>query len=215
MKDETTKHKKPYYLADQLSFLLPFTKSRKRTGTFNLSCSQSPTTNVSQDENGGSTDCESDVYCEMETEYEGREMSGGGEIANSSSFDRTAQLTKKAKVTFGKNKKTSYISTDNSDKAEFNIFEKKHQIQINGLEEDADMNFLKSLLPDMKEMTRAQKRQYKIEILQLAQSILSESIVVSHHCNSSSCFVRCQHQDGSTSPASGTSHSSTWNAVQN
>lgn len=107
-----------------------------------------------------------------------------------------------------------YIPTDDVNKAAYNFFQKKQQMYINP-EEDADMNFLKSLLPDMKEMSPAQKRQYKIEILQLTQSILSEPHVMSHNSNPSSYFARCQSQDGSTSPASEMPYSSTWNTNQN
>lgn len=41
------------------------------------------------------------------------------------------------------------------------------------LEQDADVSFLMSVLPDMKEMTSAQKRKFKIQILKVAGDILS------------------------------------------
>lgn len=40
-------------------------------------------------------------------------------------------------------------------------------------EEDPDINFLKSLLPDMRAMTSNQKRQFKIKVLTLTDEILN------------------------------------------
>ncbi len=40
-------------------------------------------------------------------------------------------------------------------------------------EDDPDLNFLKSLLPDMKSMTDNQKRKFKINVLKLSDDILN------------------------------------------
>lgn len=41
-------------------------------------------------------------------------------------------------------------------------------------EEDPDLFFLKSLLPDMKSMNDNQKRRFKMQMISVAESILSE-----------------------------------------
>lgn len=43
--------------------------------------------------------------------------------------------------------------------------------------DDADVQFLLSLLPDLKKMTDKQKRKYKVGVLNLADRILDESVV--------------------------------------
>lgn len=62
--------------------------------------------------------------------------------------------------------------------AAFDFFSKTKSSET---EKDTDLCFFKSLLPDMKLMTPDQKRCYKIQMMNLAGSILNESAVYNHH----------------------------------
>jgi hypothetical protein len=78
---------------------------------------------------------------------------------------------------------TSSISIDDANRSAFDFFQAKKK---ENKQEDPDLSFLKSILPDMKEMTGDQKRRFKVGILNLAGQILSESTVSPAQCFSSS-----------------------------
>lgn len=72
------------------------------------------------------------------------------------------------------------VSLDDVNKSAFEYFEKKKQTTYRPsalTSDDADVQFLLSLLPDLKKMTDKQKRKYKVGIINLADKILEEPVV--------------------------------------
>lgn len=65
------------------------------------------------------------------------------------------------------------VQLDDVNRAAFDFFNSKKK-KIVPEEEDPDLFFLKSLLPDMKSMNDDQKRRYKMQMISVAGSILSE-----------------------------------------
>lgn len=56
---------------------------------------------------------------------------------------------------------------------------------VNPIEEDVDLYFFKSLLPDMKLMNPEQKRRFKIGVINLSGNILNDKIPeITKHNNS-------------------------------
>ncbi|CAH2001679.1 unnamed protein product [Acanthoscelides obtectus] len=80
-----------------------------------------------------------------------------------------------------RNKTTpNQISLADLNKSAFEFFEKKKQAPYKPpafTNDDADVQFLLSLLPDLKKMTDKQKRKYKVGVLNLAGEILDEPVV--------------------------------------
>lgn len=72
------------------------------------------------------------------------------------------------------NKKLAPVLLADVNKADLDFFSKKRK---NDTEEDMDLCFFKSLLPDMKLMTPDQKRRYKVQMINAASCILSEHTV--------------------------------------
>ncbi|CAH2007606.1 unnamed protein product [Acanthoscelides obtectus] len=72
------------------------------------------------------------------------------------------------------------ISLADVNKSAFEFFEKKKQAPYKPpafTNDDADVQFLLSLLPDLKKMSDKQKRKYKVGVLNLAGEILDEPVV--------------------------------------
>jgi len=65
------------------------------------------------------------------------------------------------------------VQLDDFNRIAFDFFNSKKK-KIVPEEEDPDLFFLKSLLPDMKSMNDDQKRRYKMQMISVAGSILSE-----------------------------------------
>jgi len=77
-----------------------------------------------------------------------------------------------------KKKKLAPVLLSDVNKAALEFFSKKKKTDT---EEDMDLCFLKSLLPDMKLMTPDQKRRYKVQMINAASCILSEHTVSAVH----------------------------------
>lgn len=84
----------------------------------------------------------------------------------------TSQSTSTITKSTIKNERHS-VSLEDVNKA---VFDPSSQKKINPIEEDADLYFFKSLLPDMKLMNPEQKRHFKIGVLNLSENILNYKI---------------------------------------
>lgn len=102
------------------------------------------------------------------------------------SLDENSQSTSKEYVktpstsnvkTHNKKKRPSVLLED-VNKAAFDFFSKKNKTEV---EDDTDLCFFKSLLPDMKLMNPDQKRRYKAQMINLAGCILSEPTIYNEH----------------------------------
>lgn len=144
---------KPYYLAENLQFLQPFTKSRKSKGN----SKQIQDKNTAKETDSSKSESESDAA-----------LNDANECAEKSTPE-AVHVPKKKKET------RKYPSLQEVNSSAFEYFQKKHSKLQECSEkntEDPDRAFLISVLPDMKKMTDTQKRKFKIGILKLAGEIL-------------------------------------------
>lgn len=156
------KAKRPYYLAEHLHFLQPFTKSRKSIGNIPVPLSQvcSPE-EIHEEQNDinnfedGSEDLLSEQHLSSNIAHT---SSQGG------SFSTPTNTSTVRKVS---------ASLEEVNKSALEYFQYKKAVTEKKTE-NPDLDFFKSILPDMREMNADQKRRFKIGVLNLAGQILSE-----------------------------------------
>lgn len=113
--------------------------------------------------------------------------------SNSKEDNLYAPSTSRAN-THTSNKKCAPVHLADVNKAALDFFNKKKKTDT---EEDMDLCFSKSLLPDMKLMTQDQKRRYKVQMINATSCILSEhttSQPVQHNIHALSQPVQHQTQ---------------------
>nr|CAD7411071.1 unnamed protein product [Timema poppensis] len=164
--------KKPYYLAGHLQFLQPFTKSRKSQG--NISTTQPVIYSLKTEQTQEEHDVDNNFDKEPEdarTEDRQTKRDISPKVASKPSEDNSfrTQASKKQKKTPKCPTSIAEINRSASD-----YFESKNTSCAEMNSDDPDLAFVKSVLPDMKEMNNYQKRRFKIGILNLAGQILSE-----------------------------------------
>jgi hypothetical protein len=166
------RYKKPYYLAEYLQFLKPFTKSRKENGKYQR-------VGLSPEADTEEQDCDNEIDSsepaaqfpidgeQQNEEYrrsEGPLMNVGKWQADVPA-DFVTSVTKKIKRT---------LSLEDVNRPTFESYQSRNPLGQNETE-DPDLSFFKSVLPDMREMNAEQKRRFKIGILNLAHQILKEN----------------------------------------
>lgn len=166
------RYKKPYYLAEYLHFLKPFTKSRKQSGKLQrVSLSSEPDTEEqAYDNEMESPEPASQFFRDGEQENETQRRNEDcimnvGKWQEDVPADFGTPATKKMKRT---------ISIEDVNRSAFEFYQSRKHSGPNEIE-DPDLSFFKSVLPDIREMNAEQKRRFKIGILNLAQQILKEN----------------------------------------
>lgn len=209
--------KRPYYLSEYMSFVLPFTKSRQPKGNV-----EAPKNNETSDTFGEETFTED----QENEEFEPEQVAGPNEVGNytnnhgrkhdNDELSITEQInqdasdvtlsqrdslesndplnpkqgkqTKSMSKVLGENTRKAkkckttqnQVTLEDVNKSAFEYFEKKKQAPYRPpalTNDDADVQFLLSLLPDLKRMTDKQKRKYKVGVLNLADEILDEPLL--------------------------------------
>lgn len=150
-----TKRKIAYYLTDYLHFIDPFTTSRPQTGNLTgLTVSENSIDYLEVDE-------KKYVY-----EHEERSMTDTHSIN---------KFIKKKSGIDSSSKKQQWSSLDELNVAAAEYFkEKRSQKKLKELP-DHDMDFLKSLLPDIKSLDAPNKRKLKINIMKLVDDACKEA----------------------------------------
>lgn len=166
------RYKKPYYLAEYMHFLKPFTKSRKQIGKLQrVGLSSEPDTEEQDYDNGmESPEPESQFLRDQEPQNETQRRNEDsvlnvGRWQEDVPADFGTPTTKRIKRT---------ISIEDVNRSAFEFYHSRKHPGQNEVE-DPDLSFFKSVLPDMGEMNAEQKRRFKIGILNLAQQILKEN----------------------------------------
>lgn len=177
------KKKKPFYLEDAMKYLIPYTKSRHQTGNAE-SDEDAVCDNHSQME-------DSQTYGNEEESVDSSNIQNNdieeevNEIGTSHLLERTLSSvatdlpkkipqgfsSKKRKIESTQNWENSAVKCLNALSNKYNVNIEKKELSV---EEDADLLFLKSLLPDLKKLNDAQKRQFKKRIFVLYDDILNE-----------------------------------------
>lgn len=159
------RYRKPYYLAQHLNFLLPFTKSRLLVSNEICDSFQNEDDDTIVDDDGD----DNNNY-----------NSNGGEEANgdegNEDFEELHQSEDRAEQDETKVLTKRIIKTEpftDANKWQANPV-KRVRVDRQAID-DSDLYFLKSILPDMRAMDGSQKRRLKIGILQLCEDILNEA----------------------------------------
>ncbi|XP_008188674.1 uncharacterized protein LOC103310953 [Acyrthosiphon pisum] len=159
------KIKKPYYLAEFLHFLEPFTKSRKQSGYMPA---LPPLNNECSEQNeiiGNFSESEED-------NIDNNPIEDNPNDSNSSFTEPKPQQWISSTKSSSFQKKQRSVGLEEVNKAALDFFAKKKKSDLPV--EDVDLCFFKSLLPDMKLMNPEQKRRFKFGVLSLIGNILDE-----------------------------------------
>nr|CAD7266992.1 unnamed protein product [Timema shepardi] len=144
------KHKKPYYLAPYLDFVVPFTRSRKKKSRSNVDSEETDVEEGSLQPREEETDVEDyDVKPPRGLLVE-TQRRNGPEI----SIDEVRSY---ASENFLQPKRAKVVYTPVGDA-------------------EADLDFFKSLLPDVRVMTPVQKRRMKIGVIRVIDEILEPNL---------------------------------------
>lgn len=175
--DPAESSKRPYYLAEHLSYLLPFTKSKKRQGE-----SDAP---YLEDSISRFLELDSSVSDQI---IEGEELEPNDEIEFKYQFREPSETDKSERLDHGSassSKREAPVHSDPPQMREkyrrLDVTEdfpgdvkRSYQVQNTIDYSDSDVLFLMSLLPDLKRMNDYQKRKYKIGLLRMGGEILDE-----------------------------------------
>lgn len=179
------KSKKPYYLAEYLTFLDTFIKSRAPTGNLGLQSPEVSDEIYNSEEQSNSTQDLSDIDEESTASLRDISQSLRRPTHNPLDTDTSATSTPepsssnvaKSNIKRLRNKNTSTLSELN--RTAINYFEERTKRTQNSVTSvmDPDEAFLKSVLPDMKNMNEYQKRNFKVAVLHLAGRILNQPVI--------------------------------------
>lgn len=187
--DSSVNHK-PYYLAEHMNFLLPYTKSRSvkeqiKYETPALDDKPSTSAKISKVNTGGTTTttytistAESD-----ENQYVTLIQSSTGELTATDALDEThLQVEASAENETKAIPEQSFTSTTSvgvvspKDHLQEIIYEPMpKRIKVSAETDDADLDFFRSLLPDIRLMTASQKRRFKMGIFGLIDNVLTNN----------------------------------------
>ncbi|XP_050506511.1 uncharacterized protein LOC126884572 [Diabrotica virgifera virgifera] len=197
---------RPYYLAEYIGFILPFTKTRQAkpnsavpsntescsSNTFN---EQFYTQEILTDESSHKSGEGEEEEREEVSQYDEPEiiLSNPQLVLEKDYFLEDLEkrtLSKSSVITESKLKKlkTAHVTLEDVNKVVLDYFEENKKKQstnrpFDSANDDADVQFLLSLLPDLKKMTDRQKRKYKVGVLNLAGQILDESEIANTAVN--------------------------------
>lgn len=200
--DGTVYHK-PYYLADHMKFVLPFTKSRSSTGkdgTIYVETLPQPTVGANlKDAKEAAIHLaagdDSDQHQQHESKHFQHNETPTYTISTAESDDNNQY------VTFVQNE-NGELTSDPLDENQLHVDESTiiasksvhHSTYANAVKsidiyepsgkrarvsnqetDDADLNFFRSLLPDIRMMTASQKRRFKMGIFGLIDNVLKNT----------------------------------------
>lgn len=184
---------KPYYLADHMKFVLPFTKSRssgdKDTSIY---AESSPITSPKDTKEipvllTSSVDADQHHQHHHETptytitaetddnqQYVTFVQNANGELS-SDTLDETHLQVDEGTIIASKGIHHSNYTNVSSKPIDIYEPSAKRSRVSNQETDDADLNFFRSLLPDTRMMTASQKRRFKMGIFQLIDSVLKDT----------------------------------------
>ncbi|XP_031332046.1 uncharacterized protein LOC116162547, partial [Photinus pyralis] len=171
-----TNEKKKYYLSDHLQFILPFTKSKASTGNLETIDDNSEEENSESQENTENED--------LHSQPQNDERSQDGNASNSLSdliTNENVNVTSRQEVTtptnIAKKRKLSQISSlpPNPVDAAFVGWLKNKKERDDNKNDDPNMSFLRSLVPDMRKMTEKQNRRFRQKVIGLVDEILEDA----------------------------------------
>lgn len=184
--DGSTIHK-PYYLAEHMNFLLPYTRSRSSKDQVKY---DSPSTDetianssVAKLKNDATTTTYTISTSESDEQYVTLIHTSTGELATADSIDETPLKVERSTESEQKPFQESTFTSNNSviapkEHLQEIIYEsvpaKRIKIPSSDVD-DADLEFFRSLLPDIRLMNPSQKRRFKMRVFGLIDNVLSNT----------------------------------------
>lgn len=182
---------KPYYLAKHMKFLLPHTRSRSGKDDIDGDDDSSDATEI-QVFSAPTKPAETSTTHSENVQPAKQEKSVSFSDANTTTYTISTATDDAQYVTFmqnasddhlqidnvsieAKNIETPFASSSNSKSIETFEPDPKRLRSYQQESDDADLNFFRSLLPDVRSMTPSQKRRFKIGILSLVDNVLTNS----------------------------------------
>lgn len=177
-----SKSKKPYYMADYMDFLLPYSKLRRADESLNEE-GQIAQENWNEEET--TSDTSSNYQKLNKSDQKISESERDGDTRNEEYV-----FSRSKAIRHAEDRLLSHRCSDNC------ILTNRRDLDesIN----DADLLFFKSLLPDMQQMTNQEKRSFKISVLGLIDKILNEKESAMSVENDISCSIVKNQQDERT-----------------
>ncbi|XP_055294926.1 uncharacterized protein LOC129564802 [Sitodiplosis mosellana] len=185
--DGSVNHK-PYYLAEHMSFLLPYTKSRSVKEQIKYETpaieehKPSTSTKISKVNTGGGTTTTTYTISTAESDenqYVTLIQSSTGELTPADGLDETHLQVETTTETESKIiPEQSYTTASAVVTPKEIIYEPvpSKRIKLSHQESDeADLDFFRSLLPDTRLMTASQKRRFKMGIFGLIDNVLTNN----------------------------------------
>ncbi|XP_028164360.1 transcription factor Adf-1-like [Ostrinia furnacalis] len=173
------KSKKPYYLSEYLHFLDTFIRSRTPTGNVqsqSVETDKERESEVTEEQSNSIpdiSDADEESFTRDET-LEANRIPGLSDYSNPSTPETSVPI--QSNFYRRKNKQATSLSEVNRSAIKYFDERKKRQNSAPAVL-DPDEAFLKSVLPDMKNMTEAQKRNFKVAVLRVAGEILNQPVV--------------------------------------
>lgn len=184
--DGSTIHK-PYYLAEQMNFLLPYTQSRSTKDQVKYESQAIDETKVNSSNAISKSDTTTTTYTistsESDDQYVTLIQTTTGELAAADPIEETPLQVERSTeseqkpftdATFASN---SSIMAPKEHLQEI-IYESvpAKRIKIPSTDfDDADLEFFRSLLPDIRLMNPSQKRRFKMRVFGLIDNVLSNT----------------------------------------
>lgn len=184
--------KKPFYLEDAMKYLIPYTKSRHQTGTADSDEAEVSDSDFQLEESQTVTEKEDNVNIsnisqkniEQSQIQKVNETSTSDLLESNSVPSVSSELSEETPQGSSSKKRKIQKHTENWENSavqcltalsnKYNANTKKKESSD---EEDADLLFLRSLLPDLKKLNDAQKRRFKQRVFALFDDILNEDSV--------------------------------------
>lgn len=191
--DGSVNHK-PYYLAEHMNFLLPYTKSRTMKEQIKYetpavedhkpSTSSGKLTKLnSSSGGGGGTTTTYTISTDESDQYVTLIQTSTGELTPANGLDETHQQVDTATEIEHKpiNSEQSFTTANRVVSPKEHLQEIIYEplpakrIKVAHEMDDADLEFFRSLLPDIRLMTASQKRRFKMGIFGLIDNVLSNN----------------------------------------
>lgn len=168
--------KKPYYLWEVLQFLMPYTKSRPQSGNLPATVTQRPQNMRPEPQNIE----EDDIIDTPIIPPEDLQLSLPATVANTVSENNAASSTQPLSIkpsgslSAWRSTKAKERKVDPLEKSLAFYFNKKGS-EVQPHENNPDLYFFKSILPDIANFTPAKKRQFKRKVMDIIDELSEDS----------------------------------------
>ncbi|KAJ8948229.1 hypothetical protein NQ314_008466 [Rhamnusium bicolor] len=209
-------NKKKYYLQDVMQFILPYIKSRTQSGNLPSPSTENDPMNESMNMAEEATQEHDDEHLQSQTEVDQAEIQTTSQnevdpaetqttISEQQTENSDVNIIKRSKLASKTARKKFRPATALENEADkcFIDYMKNQNITA-----DADLEFLQSLLPDVKKMDCRRKRKFKTSVLQTIDNILGEQEDEALRMSSVNCWAT-NRQDFQETPTPSTVTS--WN----